>query len=107
MNTVEEVVAAGVQAQADIDKHLTKAYLASLRLAEITAKGVEFGMVPKAIAAKTIIAESREIPGLIAHAAAMAASLHAKQTKICQDAGVDTPTPSSVGGISILGGGDR
>lgn len=107
MDTVEDVVAAGVQAQADIDKYLTKAYRAALRLAEVTAKGVEFGMLTKAIAAKQIIAESREVPGLIAHAAAMAAALHAKQTKICQDNGVDVPAPGTGGGIVIQGGGGR
>lgn len=107
MDTVEDVVAAGVQAQADIDRHLTKAYMAALRLAEITPKGVEFGMLTKAIAAKQIIAESRELPGLIAHAAAVAASLHAKQTKICQENGVDTPAPGTGGGVVIQGGGGR
>jgi len=107
MPTIEETVNAGVQAQADIDKYLTKAYLASQRLASITEDGVELGMVTKAIAAKQIIAEARAIPGLVAKAANAAADLHAKQTKICQDAGVDVIPPSSVGGVSILGGGDR
>lgn len=104
---MEKIVAAGVKAQAEIDMHLTKAYKAALRLAKITEDGVAAGMVPKAIAAKTIIAEARELPGLIAGAASAAAKLHAKQTIICQDNGVDTPAPASVGGISIQGGGGR
>ena len=107
MPTIEETVNAGVQAQADIDKYLTKAYRAAQRLANITEDGVELGMVTKAIAAKQIIAEARAIPGLIAQVASAAANLHAKQTKICQDAGVDVVPPASVGGITIQGGGDR
>ena len=107
MPSIEETVAAGVAAQADIDKHLTKAYRAAQRLASITEDGVELGMVVKAIAAKQIIAEARELPGMIASAASAAANLHAKQTKICQDAGFDIAPPATAGGISILGGGDR
>lgn len=105
---MEKIVAAGVKAQADIDAHLTKAYKAALKLAKVTEDGVAAGMVPKAIAAKLIIAEARALPGLIAKAAAVAAELHAKQTKICQDNGVDTPTPDSVGGVMVpMGGGGR
>jgi len=107
METMQDVVAAGVQAQADLDKHLTKAIRAANWLAEITAKGVELGMMTKAIAAKSIIAEARIIPGLIATAAHAAAELHIKQTRICQENGVDTPPMTSGGGVVILGGGDR
>lgn len=107
MKTMEDVVAAGVKAQAEIDKHLTAAREAAEKLAKITARGVELGMVTKAIEAKTIIADAYNLPGQIAAAAGFAARLHAAQTKVCQANGVDTPAPPSVGGISIMGGGDR
>ena len=105
---MEKIVAAGVKAQSEIDMHLTKAYKAALRLAKVTEDGVAAGMVPKAIAAKLIIAEARELPGLIANAAVAAAKLHTKQTIICQENGVDTPRPDSVGGVMVpMGGGGR
>lgn len=107
MKTVEEVVAAGVKAQADLDRHLTRARKTAEKLAKITEAGISFGMVPKAIKAKTVIAEAHRIPGLIAEAAFAAAELHAKQTAICIENGVDTPAPDSVGGVVILGGGGR
>lgn len=107
MKTMEDVVSAGVKAHAEIDKHLTAARKAAEKLAKITARGVELGMVPKAIRAKTIIAEAHTIPGLIAQAAKAAADLHAKQTAICQENGVDTPAPDSVGGVVVFGGGGR
>ncbi|MFT2211518.1 hypothetical protein ACLJYM_06485 [Rhizobium giardinii] len=107
MKTMEEVVAAGVAAQASIDKHLTLARKAAEKLAKVTARGVELGMVPKAIKAKALMAEAHVIPGLIASAAFAAAELHAKQTIICQENGVDTPAPASIGGVSTMGGGGR
>lgn len=108
MKTMEEVVAAGVKSQAALDKHLTAARKEAAKLAKITEAGVSLGMVTKAIRAKTIIAEAHRIPGLIADAAFAAADLHAKQTVICQENGVDTPVPASVGGIAVInGGGDR
>lgn len=107
MRTMEELVAAGVKTQAAIDKHLTAAYKEAVKLSKITEEGVSLGMVPKAIAAKTIIADARSLPGRVAETAAFAARLHAEQTRICQANGVDTPAPASVGGIGILGGGDR
>lgn len=107
MKNMEEVVAAGVQHQANLDKYLTKAYNSAIALVNVTEKGVELGMLNKAIAAKQIISEAREVPGIIARAASAAANLHAKQTKICQDNGVDTPAPGSAGGVTIQGGGGR
>ena len=107
MKTVEEVVAAGVSAQADLDRHLTRARKTAEKLAKITETGVSLGMVTKAIRAKILIAESHRIAGMIADAAFAAAELHAKQTIICQENGVDTPTPATVGDVVIMGGGDR
>ena len=107
MKTMEDVVAAGVAAQAAIDKHLTAARKAAERCAKITEEGVRLGMVPKAIRAKALMAESHRVTGMIAAAAFAAAELHAKQTVICQENGVDTPTPASVGDIVIMGGGGR
>lgn len=107
MNTVEEVVAAGVKAQAAIDKHLTLARKAAEKLAKITEAGVAFGMVPKAIKAKSLMAEAHRIPGLIATAAFAAAELHAKQTAVCIENDCDTPALKSAGGVVIQGGGGR
>lgn len=107
MKTVEDVVAAGVAAQASLDKHLTAARKTAEKLAKITERGVELGMVTKAIRAKTLIAESHRIPGMIAGAAFAAAELHAKQTIICQENGVDTPALAKVGDVVLMGGGDR
>ena len=107
MKDMHEVTAAGVAAQAAIDKHLTAAYKAALKLSKVTERGVELGMVTKAIAAKTIIADARSLPGQIAEVAALAARLHAEQTRICQANDCDTPSPDTAGGVVILGGGGR
>lgn len=107
MKTMEEVVAAGVKSQAALDKHLTAARKEAAKLAKITEAGVSLGMVTKAIEAKQIIADAHCIPGQIAAAASQAARLHAIQTKICQQNGVDTPAPDSVGGVVVFGGGGR
>ena len=107
MKDMNEVVAAGVAAQASIDKHLTLARKAAEKLAKITEAGVRMNMVPKAIKAKALMAEAHCIPGLIATAAFAAAELHARQTIICQENGVDTPALASIGGISTMGGGGR
>lgn len=107
MKTMVEVADAGVRAQSELDVALTEAYNAAMRLAEVTERGVELGMVTKAISAKMIIADARSVPGQIAAIAAFAARLHAEQTKICQANGCDTPAPSSVGGIVVMGGGGR
>ena len=107
MKDMNEVVAAGVAAQATIDKHLTLARKAAEKLAKITEAGVAFGMVPKAIKAKSLMAEAHCIPGMIAGAAFAAAELHAKQTIICQENGVDVPPMKEAGGVVVLGGGGR
>ncbi len=57
MKTMEEVVAAGVQHQADLDKYLTKAYNSAIALVNVTEKGVELGMLNKAIAAANSFVE--------------------------------------------------
>jgi hypothetical protein len=107
MPTIEETVAAGVKSQASLDTLLTRARKEAEKLAKITEQAVSLGMVPKAIRAKTIMAEAHRIPGLIASAAFAAAELHAKQTVICQENGVDTPVPASVGEVVIMSGGTR
>lgn len=108
MKTIFEVTDAGVRAQSELDAALTEAYNAAMRLIEVTERGLELGMVTKAIAAKTILADARTIPGQIAAVAASAARLHAEQTKVCQANGCDVPTPKSVGGVVMpMGGGDR
>jgi hypothetical protein len=105
--TKQEIAIKGAAAQAKIDKYLTLAYKASLENARITELGIKAEMVTKVIEAKTIAAEAREIPGMIAAAAKAAALLHAKQTGICVKNDCDLPTPASAGGITVLGGGGR
>lgn len=56
LETVEDIVSAGVAAQASIDKHLALAYKAAKRLTAVTEAGVAQGMV-QGIAAKKIIAD--------------------------------------------------
>ena len=108
MKDMFEVANAGVRAQHELDVALTEAYNAAMRLVEVTEVGLQLGMMTKAIAAKTILADARTIPGQIADAAFAAAELHARQTVICQECGVDTPAPASVGGVIVpFGGGDR
>lgn len=105
--TMQEIAAAGAAAQADIDKHLSKAYHAAQRLAHITEEGVKAGMITKAIAAKMMLADARVLPGLIANAALHAANLHRGQTDACIRNNCDIPTPSEAGGVVIQGGGGR
>lgn len=106
METMQDVTAAGVQSQADMDRHLDKAYKSAMRNVSATERGVELGMV-RAIKGKQMIARARKIAGMIAAAAEEAALLHADQTAACIANGCDTGSLSSVGGISIMGGGDR
>jgi len=64
MTKMQEIASSGVQAQADIDRHLDKAYKAALRNIEVTENGVEAGMV-RAIKGKAMIAKARKIAGMI------------------------------------------
>lgn len=100
--TVEDVVSAGVTAQASIDKHLARAYAAAERLTKITEAGVCLGMV-QGIEAKAIIGEARAAQGLIGAAAAQFASLHRKQTDACIAAGADLGSVTTAGGVAIGG----
>jgi hypothetical protein len=109
LTTIPEIVDAGVLAQFEIDKFLTKAYEAAGRLVEVTKRGIEEGMV-QGIAAKTIIADARAAQGSIAVVAAQFAVLHQAQTDACVAAGVDMGSISTAGGVTIggvspLGGG--
>lgn len=111
METIEEVVQAGVEAQAQIDRYLAKAYAHAKKLTEATEKGVELGMV-QGIAAKSIIGRARHLQGAIGALAADFALLHREQTDACIDAGVDlgsvtTAGGITIGGVSTQGGGGR
>lgn len=102
MNTMDEVATAGVDAQANIDKYLFKALEAAKRNTEVTARGIELGMV-KALKGKVLINKARRIEGLIAEAALAAAELHIEQTKVCADNGADTGSITTVGGVDVGG----
>jgi len=109
LTTIDEIVAAGVAAQASIDKHLARAYAAAGRLVEVTERGVEEGMVT-GIAAKKIIADARAAQGAIAGVAGQFATLHQDQTAASVAAGADLGSVTMaggviVGGVSPMGGG--
>lgn len=108
METVEDVVNAGVEAQAKIDRYLAKAYAAAERLTAVTEKGVSLGMV-QGIAAKTVIGDARAAAGIIGAAAAAYSRLHQVQTDACVAAGADlgsvtTAGGVTIGGVSVMGG---
>ena len=106
MNDMQDVATEGAKAQAEIDKYLSKAFKAARRLEEVTEKGVSLGMV-KPIRGKTLLAQARAATGDIASASHAFAVLHREQTFVCVENGCDVPALSSVGGIGVLGGGDR
>lgn len=102
LETVEDVVEAGVEEQALINKYLAKAYASANRLTKVTERGVELGLV-QGIAAKTIIGDARAAEGLIGVAAAAFARLHQIQTDACIAAGADLGSVTDAGGITIGG----
>jgi len=104
LETVEEVVTAGVQAQALVDKHLTAAYKAAAKLVRVTERGVELGMV-QGIGAKKIIADARAAQGHVAAVASVFAQLHHVQTEASVAAGADLGSVTTAGGITIGGVG--
>jgi hypothetical protein len=104
LETIEDIVSAGVAAQAAIDKHLTLAYKAAAKLTKITERGIEEGMV-QGIAAKTIIADARAAQGMIGTVAGAFATLHQTQTDASIAAGADLGSVTTAGGITIGGVG--
>lgn len=109
LETISEIVEAGVAAQALIDKHLTAAYKAAAKLTKVTERGVEEGMV-QGIAAKKILADARSGQGAIAAVAGHFATLHQAQTTASIAAGADlgsvtTAGGIAIGGVSVMGGG--
>ena len=103
---MQEIALAGSKAQSDVDRYLTLARKAALRLEKVTESGIAAGMV-KPIRGKILLAEARAATGAIAAAAHAFAVLHKEQTLCCVENGCDVPALPSVGGVSILGGGDR
>lgn len=106
MKDIFEVAIEGAAAQTDLDRYLTKARKAALRLEEVTARGIELGMV-KPIRGKILLTQARAATGIVASAAHAFAVLHKEQTMVCAENGCDIPPVTSVGGVSVLGGGDR
>lgn len=102
METMEEVAAEGIIAQANIDRYLSKAYKAALRNVEVTERGVELGMA-RDVKAKLVIARARAAAGSVALAAEIAAELHQLQVEICQANDVDLGNLTTAGGITIGG----
>jgi hypothetical protein len=100
MITKEDVAAKGVLAQGGIDRHLTAALKSAKLNIDVTAKGVELGMV-RALQGKKMIARARRIYGAIAEAAELAAELHIEQQQACAANGVDTGDLTSVGGVAL------
>lgn len=109
LETIEDIVASGVEAQALIDRHLAKTTKAAADLIRVTERGVEEGMV-RGIEAKRVIAAARAGAGKIADAALFFAELHQIQTDICKANGADlgdvtTAGGVAIGGVSPMGGG--
>lgn len=102
LETIEDIVTAGVEAQAQIDKHLAKAYEWAEKLTEVTKRGIEEGMV-RGTDAKVIIAFARAAQGSIAEAARVASDLHKMQVDICIANGADLGSITTAGGI-VIGG---
>ena len=106
MKDIFEVAIEGAKAQAEIDRLATKLLKASRRLEEVTEAGVAFGMV-KPIRGKILLTQARAATGIVASAAHAFAVLHKDQTMVCAENGCDIPPVTSVGGVSVMGGGDR
>jgi len=106
MKTKEEVALAGAKAQADIDRYLTLARKASLRLEKVNEAGVSLGMV-KPLRGKAIINQGRAATGRISDAAHAFAVLHVEQTRVCAENDCDVPPMTSAGGVTTMGGGGR
>jgi len=104
MDTIAEVVDAGVLAQAGADKHLAKAYDFAIQNVNVTVRGVELGMV-RGTKAKLVIALAREAAGSVAAAARQLAELHHLQVEICQDNNADLGNVTTAGGVTIGGVG--
>lgn len=102
LETIPDIVSAGVEAQALIDKHLAKAHAAAETLIRVTERGVEEGLVI-GIEAKTIIGDARAAAGIIGAAAAAFGRLHRLQTDACIAAEVDLGSVTTAGGITIGG----
>lgn len=109
LETVEDVVTAGIEAQAKVNKHLARVYAAAIDLVKITERGVELGMV-QGIAAKTIVGDARDAAGRVGAVASVFSRLHQAQTDACVAAGADMGSVTdaggvTIGGVSVLGGG--
>lgn len=102
LTTIEDVVQAGVETQALIDKHLARAYAAAKKLTAVTERGVELGMA-QGILAKRIIGMARACQGRVGEVADNFAELHELQTQICKDNDVDLGSITTAGGVTIGG----
>ncbi len=106
MQDMQEIAIAGAKAQSDVDRFLTLARKAAVRLEKVTESGIAAGMV-KPIRGKIMLAEARAATGAIAAAAHAFSVLHKEQTMVCAENGCDIPPVTSVGGVTVMGGGDR
>lgn len=104
LTSIADIVQAGVDAQARIDRYLAKAYAAAERLTGVTVRGIEEGMVT-GIAAKKILADARSGQGAIAAVAGHFAALHQAQTTASIAAGADLGSVTTAGGVTIGGVG--
>lgn len=112
MTTKEEVVSDGVDAQALMDRHLTKAIKAAERYGKAIEGAINTEMFSSALEAKLMLAQARALSGKIAECAAEAARLHISGTALAVANGVDLGSVTTVGGVpfpgmSTMGGGGR
>ena len=102
----QEIIERGVDAHKGIDADLTGALDHAALLVKATEDAVRAGLV-KPLEGKLLLAETRELAGFIAAAAAHAARLHIKGTKLAKEQGLDTGGLNTVGGVVVMGGGNR
>lgn len=102
----QEIIERGADGHKGVDADLTSALDHSLGIVRATEDAIRAGLV-KPLEGKLLLAESRELYGMIAAASAHAARLHIKGTKLAKEQGLDTGGLTSVGGVVVMGGGNR
>lgn len=100
----QEIIERGADGHKGVDADLTSSLDHTMAIIKATEDAIRAGLV-KPLEGKVLLAESRELYGMIASAAAHAARLHVKGTKLAKEAGLDTGGLTSVGGVVVMSGG--
>lgn len=102
----QDIINDGAAAFAAIDTDLLGAEQAANDVVNVVKAAVEAGWVGS-LAGKKIINEAKCVVGKIAEAAAAAADLHAKCSKVADAKGLPTAPLASVAGVVVPTGGTR